>query len=150
MAHKIMRQKRYMLSSEPAKLLVFHLQWSSIFYAPWWNFYFMRFDAIIILCASRNFMPRQFSSLAGFYPDRGGVEVTGQTASLLAKAAPSLQHHSSIGSGSLSMTIFFKSSPPLTNYGSVNREDDDNCPTGNIPSSSISSIIDFPVVPLMW
>ena len=31
-------------------------------------------------------------------PRRGGVEVTGQTASLLAKAAPSLQHHSSIGS----------------------------------------------------
>ena len=44
------------------------------------------------------FYAKQFSSLAGFYPDRGGVEVTGQTASLLAKAAPSLQHHSSIGS----------------------------------------------------
>ena len=73
----------------------------------------MRFDAIIILCALRNFThlgtiiilcasaqfyARQFSSLAGFYPDRGGVEATGQTASLLAKAAPSLQHHSSIGS----------------------------------------------------
>ena len=72
----------------------------------------MRFDAIIILCALRNFThlgtiiilcasaqfyARQFSSLAGFYPDRGGVEATGQTASLLAKAAPSLQHHSSIG-----------------------------------------------------
>ena len=40
------------------------------------------------------------------YPDRGGVEVTGQTASMLAKAAPSLQHHSSIGSWSLAMTIF--------------------------------------------
>ena len=51
--------------------------------------YFMRFA---------QFYARQFSSLAGFYPDRGGVEVTGQTASLLAKAVPSLQHHSSIGS----------------------------------------------------
>ena len=70
----------------------------------------------IILCPRGNFMPRQFSSLTGFYPDRGGVEVTGQTASLLAKAAPSLQHHSSIGSWSLPMTIFFKLSPPLTNY----------------------------------
>ena len=53
----------------------------------------MCFDAIIILCASAQFYARQFSSLAGFYPDRGGVEVTGQTASLLAKAAPSLPHH---------------------------------------------------------
>ena len=58
----------------------------------------MRFDAIIILCASAQFYARQFLSLAGFYPDRGGVEATGQTASLLAKAAPSHQHHSSIGS----------------------------------------------------
>ena len=69
-----------------------------LFYAPWCNYYFMRFDAIIILCASAQFYARQFSSLAGFYPDRGGVEATGQTASSLAKAAPSLQHHSSIGS----------------------------------------------------
>ena len=37
---------------------------------------------------------------------RGGVEVMGQTASLLAKAAPSLPHHSSIGSLSQPMTIF--------------------------------------------
>ena len=58
----------------------------------------MPIGAIIILCASAQFYARQFSSLAGFYPDRGGVEATGQTASLLAKAAPSLQHHSSIGS----------------------------------------------------
>ena len=69
---------------------------SAQFYAPWNDLYFMRFDAIIILCASAQFYAMQFSSLAGFYPDRGGVEVTGQTASLLAKAAPSLQHHSSI------------------------------------------------------
>ena len=68
---------------------------------------FTHLGTIFILCAStqllfyarqRNFMPWQFSSLAGFYPDRGGVEVTGQTASLLAKAVPSLQHHSSIRS----------------------------------------------------
>ena len=96
-----------------------------LFYVLWYNYYFMHLGAIFILYAStrllfyarqRNFMPRQFSSLAGFYPDRGGVEVTGQTASLLAKAAPSLQHHSSIGSWSLSMTIFLELSPPLTNY----------------------------------
>ena len=69
---------------------------SAQFYAPWNDLYFMRLDAIIILCASAQFYAWQFSSLAGYYPDRGGVEVTGQTASLLAKAAPSLQHHSSI------------------------------------------------------
>ena len=79
----------------------------------------MRFDAIIILCASAQFYARQFSSLAGFYPDRGGVEATGQTASLLAKATPSLQHHSSIGSWRLAMTIFLELSPPLTNYWSI-------------------------------
>ena len=69
---------------------------SAQFYAPWNDFYFMRLDAILVLFASAHFYAGQFSSLAGFYPDRGGVEVTGQTASLLAKAAPSLQHHSSI------------------------------------------------------
>ena len=53
---------------------------------------------LLFYARQRNFMPKQFSSLAGFYPDRGGVEVTGQTASLLAKAVPSFQHHSSIGS----------------------------------------------------
>ena len=133
-----LRNLNYMVFWKPAKLHVFHLQWCSIFYAlqrnfthlgtiftlcasaqfhaPWYDFYFMRFEAIIILCASAQFYAKQFSSLAGFYPDRGGVEVTGQTASLLAKAAPSLQHHSSIGSWSLSMTIFLKLSPPLTNY----------------------------------
>ena len=58
----------------------------------------MNIRAIFILCASAQFYAKQFSPLAGFYPDRGGVEVTGQTASLLAEAAPSLQHHSSIGS----------------------------------------------------
>ena len=42
------------------------------------------------------------------YPVRGGVEVMGQTASLLAKAAPALPHHSSIGSLSLPMTIFLE------------------------------------------
>ena len=51
------------------------------------QFYFMRFGAIIIVCAltrllfyarQRNFMPRQFSSLTGFYPDRGGVEARGR------------------------------------------------------------------------
>ena len=78
-----------MLSSKPAKLLVGHLLLC---------FYFMHLGAIYILCATAQFYARQFSSLAGFYPDRGGVEVTGQTASLLAKAVPSFQHHSSIGS----------------------------------------------------
>ena len=47
-------------------------------------------------------------SWPGFYPVRGGVKVMGQTASLLAKAAPSLPHHSSIGSLSLPMTIFLE------------------------------------------
>ena len=55
---------------------------------------FTHLGTIFILCAStrllfyarqRNFMPRQFSSLTGFYPDRGGVEATGQTASLLVR-----------------------------------------------------------------
>ena len=114
-----LRNLNYMVFSKPAKRLIALLQWCSIFYAPWCNFYFIRFDAIIILCASAQFYARQFSSLAGFYPDRGGVEVTGQTASLLAKAAPSLQHHSSIGSWRLSMTIFLELSPPLTNYWSI-------------------------------
>ena len=68
----------------------------------------MHLGAIFILCAStrllfyarqRNFMPRQFSSLAGFYPDRGGVEATGQTASLLAKAAPSREKQKNNGGG---------------------------------------------------
>ena len=70
--------------------------------------YFLCFDEIIILCASAQFYAKQFSSLTGFYPDRGGVEAMGQTASLLAKGAPSLQNHSSIESRSLSMTIFLK------------------------------------------
>jgi hypothetical protein len=35
-----------------------------------------------------------------------GVEVSGQAASLLAKTVPALQHHSSLRSGSLFMTIF--------------------------------------------
>ena len=58
------------------------------------------------------FMPKgQFYALAIFVmgrlgPRRGGVEVMGQTASLLAKAVPSLQHHSSIGNESVSRTIF--------------------------------------------
>ena len=47
---------------------------------------------------------------------RGGVEVMGQTASLLAKAAPSLPHHSSIGSLSQPMTIFLELWTSLTNY----------------------------------
>ena len=102
-----LRNLNYMVFSKPAKFLVFsftemfNILYPSaqlLFYSIWFNFYFMRFDAIIILCASAQFYAKQFSSLAGFYPDRGGVEVTGQTASLLAKAAPSLQHHSSIGS----------------------------------------------------
>ena len=59
--------------------------------------YFMRFSAI--LC-------KAIFVIGRLLPRRGGVEVTGQTASLLAKAAPSLQHHSSIGSWSLAMTIF--------------------------------------------
>ena len=69
--------------------MIFILCASAQFYAPWYDYYFMRFA---------QFYARQFPSLTGFYPDRGGVEVTGQTASLLAKTAPSLQHHSSIGS----------------------------------------------------
>ena len=43
----------------------------------------------------------------------------GQTASLLAKDAPSLPHHSSIGSLSLPMTIFLEFWTSLTNYRSV-------------------------------
>ena len=87
-----LRNLNYMVFSKPAKLLVFHLQWCSIFYARQRNF--THLGTIIILCAStrllfyarqRNFMPWQFSSWAGFYPDRGGVEVTGQTASLLVR-----------------------------------------------------------------
>ena len=76
-----------------------------LFYALRRDYYFMHLGAILrtlvrflFYARQRNFMPRQFSSLTGFYPDRGGVEATGQTASLLAKAVPSLQHHSSIGS----------------------------------------------------
>ena len=123
-----LRNLNYIVFLKPVKLLVVHLQWGAIFYVPWCNFYFIQFGTIfyfmrvsailrtlvrlLFYARQRNFMPKQFSSLAGFYPDRGGVEVTGQTASLLAKAAPSLQHHSSIGSWSLSMTIFLKLSPP--------------------------------------
>ena len=49
----------------------------------------MRFSAI--LC-------KAIFVIGRLLPRRGGVEVTGQTVSLLAKDAPTLQHHSSIGS----------------------------------------------------
>ena len=61
---------------------------SAQFYTPWYDYYFMRVSAI--LC-------KAIFVIGRLYPDRGGVEATGQTASLLAKAASSLQHHSSIG-----------------------------------------------------
>ena len=60
-----------------------------LFYALRRDYYFMRVSAI--LC-------KAIFVIGRVLPRRGGVEVTGQTASLLAKAAPSLQHHSSIGS----------------------------------------------------
>ena len=49
----------------------------------------------------------------------------GQTASLLAKAAPSLPHHSSIGSLSLPMNIFLELWTSLTNYeqGGLRKKD---------------------------
>ena len=54
------------------------------------------------------------------------MEVMGQTASLLAKAAPALPHHSSIGSLSLPMTsIFLELWTSLTNYeqGGLRKKD---------------------------
>ena len=84
-----MRLKRNMLCSKPAKLLVFHLLLC---------FYFMHLGAIYFLCASAQFYAKAIFVIGRLLTDRGGVEVTEQTASLLAKAAPSLQHHSSIGS----------------------------------------------------
>ena len=48
-----------------------------------------------------------------------GLKLWGSLASLLAKAAPSLPHHSSIGSLSLPMTIFLELLISLTNYRSV-------------------------------
>ena len=62
------------------------------------QFNFMQLGAIIILCASAQFYAVAIFVIGRLLPRRGGVEVTGQTASLLAKVAPSLQHHSSIGS----------------------------------------------------
>ena len=59
---------------------------------------FTHLGTIFILCASAQFYAKAIFVIGRLYPDRGGVEATGQTASLLAKAAPSLQHHSSIGS----------------------------------------------------
>ena len=58
----------------------------------------MHLGAIYILCASAQFYAKAIFVIGRLLTDRGGVEVTEQTASLLAKAAPSLQHHSSIGS----------------------------------------------------
>ena len=71
------------------KKVFFILCASAQFYVPWYDYYFMRVSAI--LCKAIFVIGRLLT-------DRGGVEVTEQTASLLAKAAPSLQHHSSIGS----------------------------------------------------
>ena len=56
----------------------------------------------------RQFYAKRFSAWPGWTPARGGVEVPGQAASLLAKTAPALQHHSSLRSGSMDMPIFLK------------------------------------------
>jgi len=55
-----------------------------------------------------NFMRSNFRHVQAWTPERGGAEVMGPPASLLAKATPSLLHHSSIREGSLDMTIFLK------------------------------------------
>ena len=56
----------------------------SLIQVPQTDNHFPTKSSALFYALQRNFMPRQFSSLAGFYPDRGGVEATGQTASLLA------------------------------------------------------------------
>ena len=56
-----------MLSSKPAKLHVFHLLLCFNFYAPWYDFYFMRVSAILrtlirflFYARQRNFMQGNF------------------------------------------------------------------------------------------
>ena len=68
--------------------------------------YFMRVSAI--LCQG-NFRHWQASTPIGVVLKRRG------RLRACSQSAPSLQHHSSIGSWRLAMTIFLKLSPPLTN-----------------------------------
>ena len=63
----------------------------------------------------------------------------GQTASLLAKAAPSLPHHSSIGSLSLPMTIFLELWTSLTNYEHIGPREISSAPI--IPALTPMTVI---------
>ena len=69
--------------------------------------------------------------------------VMGQTASLLAKAAPSLPHHSSIGSLSLPMTIFLEVWTSITNYEHIGPREISNAPI--IPALTHMQVIIYPV-----
>ena len=61
-------------------------------------------------------------------PKEQWSKAMGQTASLLAKAAPSFPHHSSIGSLGLPMTIFLELWISLTNYEHIGPREISNAP----------------------